>query len=158
MPNPLRRLLFGLIAALLLLQPAVRAGAGCASTLFTGTCPCTEAPDETASDEAPSTCCTPAQSSDESNGTTPDPTGTSKCGCTATTNPEPPATPRTLTVGASQPSVLEQIQVAFAVALPEVHRVRAVEAPRPPGRDSDLQFVRGPTTARRLALLQVSRR
>jgi len=155
--TPLRSLLFGLIAALLLLQPAVRAGAACASSLFTGTCPCIAAADEPASDTEKSACCGQAQSVDESGGSTQDPSGPSKCGCSVNA-PEQPAAPRTVSVGASQASVLEQIQVAFVVALSELQPVRAVEAPRPPGREAGLLFARGPTTARRLAFLQVSRR
>ena len=153
MPHSLRRLLFGLIAALLLLQPAVRAGAGCAVSLFTGTCPCTAEAEANAADGAPSSCC-----ETETTGSDQDERAPSKCGCEVKAPSELPTTPRTASFDAEHAGLLDLIQVSMAIAPPELRLANVADAPRPPGRDADPANSRGPTTARRLALLQVSLR
>ncbi len=130
MTTHLRTLILALVAALLLLQPAARAGAGCAETMLTGSCACTES----SAVEGTASCCQGGgdEAPEES---TPDDGqpqfGTdSGCACTASPLPELPGAPKTADAEAG--SIVERLALATSCAQEQRADVVATPEARPP--------------------------
>jgi hypothetical protein len=128
MPRPLHSLLLAVLTALLLVQPAVVAGASCAEEMFTGQCGCTE-PD--AAGDARS-CCAPQ--ADEgalalgalAEGDTLRPE--SPCDCSLAPVPHAPAAPAHDAAGLTTEGARSWI--GLCAALPASSALDAAPAPR----------------------------
>jgi hypothetical protein len=88
MPRPLHSLLLAVLTALLLVQPAVLAGASCAEEMLTGRCGCTQADD---APQARSCCATQPDEGAPGEGTALQ--AGKQCGCTLAPVPHAPAAP-----------------------------------------------------------------
>lgn len=156
MSTALRTLVLCFVAALLLLQPAARAGAGCAETMLTGACECTEAAPSGTLDSG--SCCGggDAGAQDESSpddGSGPALAAESGCQCTASPLPDLPVAPQC--TASSSGSLAARVVLAAQCAL--LRRIEATAAPEhapprapPPGPAS---IVPRGSTARTLAFL-----
>lgn len=158
MRTHLRSLVLGLVAALLLLQPAARAGAGCAASMLTGSCACTEAA-APGSDDEPS-CCEKAEqaaqpeSAPQDEGAQEDGPrfgAESGCACTASPLPDLPGAPNTADPAGR--TIVELLKLAARCTLePQVLAVPSSEAPPPRAPRPRIAFtVPRASTARALA-------
>jgi len=157
MSTALRTLVLGLVAALLLLQPAARAGAGCGETMLTGSCDCTEPAADGA--ESAGGCCGSADAGSPDESSPDDEAGPavaaeSGCQCSASPLPDLPGAPRgqdreasTLGERVTQATQCALEQRGGAIAAPEL------APPRTPPRARPANHLSRGSTARTLAFL-----
>ncbi len=162
MPSILHSLFAGLIAALLLLQPAIRAGAGCAEALLSASCACSRPIED---DSKAASCCTTREHADPTpvEGARIESAG-GHCACELAPVPDATATPAGTGGALDSDGARGWIDACAAAPLCEAQAGRAqLGVPWPPGPPpdharADHDFVGRHGAARFLTFVCTSRR